>query len=282
MILTKRASELTNYLRELKKQNPQLSIGFVPTMGALHNGHLSLIYESIRENDRTVCSIFVNPTQFGEKKDLETYPKPIEQDMQMLMDAGTDILFLPEVDEVYPPDYEHQTFDLNGLDLKIEGEMRPGHFQGVCNVLYRFFEIVEPTRAYFGQKDFQQTVVAKMLVDLMDTDLEIRVMPIAREDHGLAMSSRNRRLPDHARKSANFIYHGLLKIKETAPEIGLQAAIQNMKEDILKRDNAELEYLLAVNANTINEVQNLSDADEIVILTVVKYYDVRLLDNMYI
>jgi pantoate--beta-alanine ligase len=163
MHIIKASKDLSNLLDSIRRENPKVTIGFVPTMGALHEGHLSLLTESVSKADITVCSIFVNPTQFGEKQDLEKYPKPIENDIELLMQVNCDILFLPEYDQVYPSTYTHQKFELKDLDHKIEGASRPGHFQGVCNVLFRFFEIIKPNFAFFGQKDFQQTVVAGSL-----------------------------------------------------------------------------------------------------------------------
>lgn len=278
MKLVKSADKLTKLLLNLRKGDNLVTIGFVPTMGALHEGHLSLLKNSKSENSITVCSIFVNPTQFGEKKDLETYPKPIEKDIEKLLSVGCDILFLPEVQEVYPESYKQQYFDLLGLDLKIEGKQRPGHFQGVCNVIYRFFEIIEPDKAYFGQKDFQQTVVVKRLVELTKSKTEICVVPIAREENGLAMSSRNQRLSNEHRFQASFIREALLKIKEHAKEIGLQKAIEQARKELSTIKHAELEYLLAADTRSLQEVNHLDG--EVVVLTVVKFHGVRLLDNI--
>lgn len=282
MILTKSALELTNYLHLLRSSDQSVTVGFVPTMGALHQGHMTLVNKSVQENDISICSVFVNPTQFGEKSDLVNYPKPIEKDIELLMQAKNKILFLPEVDEMYPKSYEQQNFDLQNLDFKIEGKQRPGHFQGVCNVLYRFFQIIEPTRAYFGQKDFQQTVVVKRLVQLMGIDTSIDVVPIAREEHGLAMSSRNIRLSQQARKEADFLYKNLLQIKSGYKLLGLKAAISAAKQRIAQIPEAETEYLLAVDAGSLEEVENEAESEQIVLLAVVKFHGVRLLDNMYL
>jgi pantoate--beta-alanine ligase len=251
-------------------------------MGALHPGHISLVEQSVKENDFTVCSIFVNPTQFGEKTDLETYPRPIEKDIALLLDASTDLLFLPEPEQVYPPDYKQQVFDLQGLDLEIEGKQRPGHFQGVCNVIYRFFEIIRPDNAYFGQKDFQQTVVVKRLTDLMRVKTRIRVMPISREESGLAMSSRNTRLNASARREASFVYRFLQQAKEEALSKDLTSAMETMKSKIEDLENAVLEYLIAVDADSLQKVDDLNHQHPVVLLTVIRFHGVRLLDNIYI
>lgn len=278
MKLVKSANKLTNYLNNLQTEDKSVQIGFVPTMGALHAGHMRLIDQSVRENDITVCSIFVNPTQFGDASDLANYPKPIESDIKQLIHHNCDILFLPEIKEVYPQEYHQQHFNLDGIDLIIEGAQRPGHFQGVCNVLSRLFFIVQPNRAYFGQKDYQQTLVVKKLIRLLNLPIEISIVPIAREENGLAMSSRNQRLSKEARKNASFINHTLLSIKEEWKLIGLEQAIENSKNYISRFPGVKLEYLLAVDGNTLLAVDKNSTS--IVILIVVKLEGVRLLDNI--
>ena len=278
MKIVKSAGKLTKYLNNLRKADKSLSIGFVPTMGALHQGHLSLIETAKSQNDLLICSIFVNPTQFGEESDLVNYPKPIEDDIAKLTAKGCDILFLPSVEEIYPPGYEQIHFELNGLDLKIEGAQRPGHFQGVCNVLKRFFEITGAAKSYFGQKDFQQTIVAKKLVKLLDIDMEIVVLPIAREPHGLAMSSRNIRLSDAGRMKARFIHDALLDIKKNYPSIGLEHALRNAKNMLESQEGAVIEYLTAVDTNTLEEV--FKEQKDLAVVTVVRYEGVRLLDNI--
>ncbi len=278
MKLIKTAPQLTKYLNNLRTADNSLKIGFVPTMGALHKGHASLIEKSVSDNEITVCSIFVNPTQFGEKKDLETYPKPIDQDIQMLIDHNCDILFLPEVNEIYPEGYEQLVFDLDGLDFRIEGKQRPGHFQGVCNVLKRFFEIIKPDRAYFGQKDFQQAVVVKKLAKILGAPIDIVILPIAREDSGLAMSSRNQRLSAEGRTEAAFIYKALQGIQESYKEIGMKAAITQAREEIESHEGTVIEYLIAVDPESLEETVDITN--NIAVLTVVRYEMVRLLDNL--
>ena len=282
MHVIKTSETLTKHLKTLRENNPKVTIGFVPTMGALHTGHASLIEASVAENDITVCSIFVNPTQFGEAADLETYPKPIENDIELLIDNGCDILFLPDYKEIYPDTYQQQEFAIGGLDHKIEGVSRPGHFQGVCNVLHRFFILVFPSRAYFGQKDFQQTVVAKKLVETTNSPLEIRITPIYREPHGLAMSSRNIRLSTKGRQNAAFIYRAISQAKEDVNEMELHEAIAKAKQFINAQKGAHIDYLLAVDTATLDEVKTLESANEIALLTVVEYEGVRLLDNIYL
>ncbi|MFY0643878.1 MAG: pantoate--beta-alanine ligase [Bacteroidia bacterium] len=278
MKVVKSGDKLTKYLNNLRREDKDLSIGFVPTMGALHDGHLSLIKTAVSQNDILVCSIFVNPTQFGEESDLVNYPKPIEDDIAKLTANGCDILFLPNVDEIYPKGYQQIVFDLDGLDLKIEGAQRPGHFQGVCNVLKRFFEITDAHRSYFGQKDFQQTIVAKKLVSLLGMDMEIVVLPIAREPHGLAMSSRNIRLSDAGRMKARFIRDALLDIKKNCKVVGLQQSLDNARNMLSSQEGAVIEYLTAVDTNSLEEVAQMQE--NLAVVTVVRYEGVRLLDNI--
>jgi pantoate--beta-alanine ligase len=241
---------------------------------------LSLLTESVSKTDVTVCSIFVNPTQFGEKQDLEKYPKPIENDIKLLIQVNCDILFLPGYDQVYPSTYTHQKFELKDLDHKVEGASRPGHFQGVCNVLFRFFEIIKPNFAFFGQKDFQQTVVAKRLTQLMEQAPHIMVTPIKREAHGLAMSSRNIRLSDKGKMNAAFIYRALHQLKEDTAEMNLADALQKAKQFIGAQKGAEIDYLLAIDTVTLDEVNSIDEAQGIAVVTVIEYEGVRLLDNI--
>lgn len=280
MHIIKTTSVLQSYLKSIRTERPNVTIGFTPTMGALHAGHLSLIESSTKNNDISACSIFVNPTQFGEKADLEKYPKPIEKDIELLINAGCTVLFLPSYEDVYPSDYVHKDYDLQGLDHKIEGASRPGHFQGVCNVVGRFFEIVEPSNAYFGQKDFQQTVVVRRLLEITQLDIALNIVPIKREPHGLAMSSRNIRLSEKGRQNAAFINKALRQLKEDIEENSLEKAITKARQFISAQKGAHIDYLLAANSRTLDEVNSMEEAEEIVVVTVVEYEGVRLLDNI--
>ncbi len=270
---------LKQHLNALRKANPNVTIGFVPTMGALHEGHGSLIECSIKEQNITICSIFVNPTQFGDIADLANYPKPIAQDIALLIGLSCDILFLPDYEQVYPPDYLQIEFNLSGLDHKIEGASRPGHFQGVCNVLSRFFEIIEPNVSYFGQKDFQQTVVVKKLIELQRRTMGVKVVPIKREPNGLAMSSRNIRLSTQGRKNAAFIFTALTTAKDDFyAGMNLESVLAKAQQFINAQKGASVEYIVAVDTKTLSKVTKATN--EIVILTVVIYEDIRLLDNI--
>lgn len=263
-----------------RRKNSGQSIGFVPTMGALHLGHQSLLERAKSENDTTVCSIFVNPKQFDDEMDLVNYPNPIAKDIDMLREVGVDILFHPSVDQVYLPGVEHADIDLRGMDLIHEGAQRPGHFQGVAKVVKRFFEITIPNRAYFGQKDFQQTVVVDHLIKIESMNIDLVVCPIVREPHGLAMSSRNERLEAVKRDKASFIYKSLLKFKERCFFKPLLEAKETTVKYLTSIEEADLEYFVCVNGVTLEEVSRLEDADYIAALTVVKYDGVRLLDNI--
>jgi pantoate--beta-alanine ligase len=253
-------------------------VGFVPTMGALHDGHISLINACNAACDLSICSIFVNPTQFGESNDLISYPKPIEKDIELLIENNCDILFLPTVEEVYPATYVQQHFDLDGIDLVFEGKSRVGHFQGVCNVIYRFFDQIKPHKAYFGQKDFQQTVVVKKLVDITPLTTEICVVPIKREPGGLAMSSRNVRLSDNGRKKAAFINESLMRIKNSFKEVGIPKSVDVAKAYIEEFEHAELDYLIIVGVDTLKETEQHQN-QKIIALIALDYEGVRLLDN---
>ena len=279
MHIIKRFVDLKGYLNVRQKRSPSQIIGFVPTMGALHEGHLSLIKESCSGCDISICSIFVNPTQFGESNDLKKYPKPIEKDIELLINNGCDVLFLPSVEEVYPATYTHRNFDLGGIDLVFEGKSRVGHFQGVCNVIYRFFDQIKPHKAYFGQKDFQQTVVVKKLVNTTSLNTKICVVPIKREPGGLAMSSRNIRLSNNGRKKASFINESLKLIKNNFREIGLSNSVDLAKKYILKNENAKLDYLVVAEKDTLKGVETYENK-KLVILIAVNYEGVRLLDNI--
>lgn len=282
MHIIKSRKALIDYLSSIRKHSQNVTIGFVPTMGALHSGHASLIDESVSENNITVCSIFVNPTQFGDKSDLEKYPKPIEKDIEILIKHKCDILFLPEFEEVYSAEYVHQKFELGELESKIEGASRPGHFQGVCNVVSQLFEIVTPDCAYFGQKDYQQTAIIKSLIKLTRSNITLKIVPIKRESNGLAMSSRNIRLSDKGRKNAAFIYKALRDIQAEVESRSLVELVNRAKQFISSQKGVDLDYLLAVDAENLNEVTSIKESGSIIILVAVTYEGVRLIDNIFL
>jgi pantoate--beta-alanine ligase len=280
MIVIKSALELDHFLNALKIKSKK--IGFVATMGALHSGHISLIERSNRENDTTVCSIFVNPRQFNDPKDLEKYPRPIEKDILLLTKAGCDIVFIPTYDDIYPPGYLEPKINLNGLDTILEGAMRPGHFHGVALVVKRLFDCVKPDTAYFGQKDYQQTLVIKQIVEEFKLSIKIVVTEILREENGLAMSSRNIRLSEEQRKSAGFIYSALLQLKKNVKYLDLKEALEQARETLLKEDNTKIEYIAVVDPSTLLPIEKMDENKTAIALVVVNYFGVRLLDNLYL
>ncbi|MFA5880032.1 MAG: pantoate--beta-alanine ligase, partial [Candidatus Margulisiibacteriota bacterium] len=213
MLIISQLNELKNEIAKLKLSNQ--TIGFVPTMGALHEGHLSLVAKSIEENDKTIVSIFVNPTQFGKNEDLEKYPRPIEKDQKLLQEAGTAIIFRPSNEVIYLGDPDLGTIIFEpSLSKKLCGLTRPDHFQGVCSIVLRLFNLIQPTRAYFGEKDFQQLTIIKKMVHDLFLNVEIISCPIIREKNGLALSSRNSYLTAVEKEEASFIYQSLRLIHE--------------------------------------------------------------------
>jgi pantoate--beta-alanine ligase len=221
MILFKRAGDLTGWLEQQRVAGR--SIGFVPTLGALHAGHISLIDISKRSTSLTVCSIFINPTQFNDPKDFQKYPVTIEKDIYLLEKAGTDVLFLPEVPTLYPGGTRDlEKYDLGALETILEGKYRPGHFQGVCQVMRRLLDLVRPDHLFMGQKDYQQCMVVRRLLELMGSETQLHPCPIVREADGLAMSSRNLRLTEAERAKAPAICRALTLIKEEGAALVLK------------------------------------------------------------
>jgi pantoate--beta-alanine ligase len=274
MILFKHAADLTGWLK--KETAKARSIGFVPTMGALHGGHISLIDISKNTADITVCSVFVNPTQFNDPKDFLKYPVTIEKDIALLEAAGVDVIFHPGVSELYPggtTGLEH--YDLGPLETLLEGKYRPGHFQGVCQVMFRLLGLVRPHHLYMGQKDYQQCMVIQRLLVLMGLPTRLHKCPIVREPDGLAMSSRNLRLTPDQRIRATAIYQALLTLAETwrtAPASTLAEA-----ELILKQ--ADFQIAVA-DAESLEPVVNTGNSTAIVALIAAFQGEIRLIDNM--
>ena len=255
------------------------SIGFCPTMGALHAGHISLLNHSIAENEINVVSIFVNPTQFNDKSDLDKYPRPIEKDIQLLLENKCDVLFLPEVNEIYPDNYVKSTFDLKDLDKEMEGRFRPGHFEGVTEVVHQLLEIVQPDKLYMGQKDFQQFVIIKHLLEITASPTKIIMVPIVREKDGLAMSSRNIRLSTQGREKAAKISEILFKAKLLAEDKPLLDVLTFTKKEMQLKD-LDYEYIELVDCNSLANVSRSNPPTNVAICVVVRIDGVRLLDNM--
>lgn len=238
-------------------------IGFVPTMGALHAGHASLVERSVKDNDVTVVSIFLNPTQFNDKSDLEHYPRTFEADCEMLKNVGTDYVFAPSVSEIYPtPDT--RVFDFPPLTTVMEGAKRPGHFNGVCQVVSRLFDIVQPDYAYFGEKDWQQIAVVKRLVQFMNSNIEIVECPIVREESGLAMSSRNERLSTTERMLAANIYKALKASVEKAKTLTLEETRNWVIAEINAHEGLEVEYFSIVDGLTLVDLDSWNDSEYVV------------------
>jgi pantoate--beta-alanine ligase len=273
------AAQLTGFIANLKKVNPDLVLGFVPTMGALHEGHMSLIREAKTKSDLVICSIFVNPTQFNDAKDLEKYPRTIEADLKLLEENKCDFVYTPQVEDIYPNGLNEPyqiTFD--GLDEVMEGKFRPGHFKGVAQVVERFFRIVNPDKAFFGRKDFQQTAIIKHLVKVKTMPIEICIVETSRSADGLALSSRNTRLNDEQLQDALIIYKTLISAKEL---IKTEQTVAGLKEKLItffNQGNLKLEYLEIVDETTLLPIKNTNEKGTCCIAAFCG--PVRLIDNM--
>jgi len=254
--------------------------GFVPTMGALHQGHISLIEKAKELSKVVVCSIFVNPTQFNDTKDFEKYPNTLEADIAMLIDAGCDALYLPAVSEIYPnglKELEH--YELGYLETVLEGSTRPGHFQGVMQVVSRLLDAVKPNVLYLGQKDFQQCMVLNKLVALKNIPVKIEVLPIQREADGLAMSSRNRRLTETQRAKAPLIYQCLVSI-EAQQGIKPFEIVKKECLELLKDKGFEPEYIVLADADTLEVFEDYQPGKKMVALIATFLGEIRLIDNL--
>jgi pantoate--beta-alanine ligase len=263
-----------------KHQTKVDSIGFVPTMGALHQGHISLVNKAVNENNVVVVSIFVNPTQFNDKSDLKNYPRTPEKDIKLLEEAGVHYIFMPTEHEIYP-EPDTRVFDFGLLDKVMEGAHRPGHFNGVAQVVSKLFEIIEPNRAYFGQKDFQQLAIIRHLVKQLNLEIEIIACPIMRESDGLAMSSRNLLLDSEKRKSAPLIFKTLNEASNKAHELSVQDLIHWVIATINKDPNLVVEYFSLVDSQTLQPISDWEEAISIVGCIAVKVGQIRLIDNTF-
>ncbi len=261
----------------------QKTCGFVPTMGALHEGHLSLIELSKQQSDITICSIFVNPTQFNDAKDFEKYPITIENDILILEKSGCDILFLPNVQEIYPTGTSNaKHYDLGFLETVLEGSFRSGHFQGVCQVVERLLDIVEPNKLYLGQKDYQQCMVITKLVELMGLKEKIQVIigETLREQSGLAMSSRNKRLNNEELEKATAIYKALVYIKQHASSAPINHLKQESTFQLTAAGFEKIDYIEIVNAQTLEPILEWDESIKSVALIAAFLNGVRLIDNL--
>lgn len=278
MKIYKKTADLQNALLELKKEGKK--IGLVPTMGALHAGHLSLVKKCAAENDACVVSVFVNPTQFNNKTDLEKYPRTLENDVKLLGSANCSIVFAPSVNQIYP-EPDTRVFDFGQLDKVMEGKFRPGHFNGVAQVVSRLFDIVKPDRAYFGEKDFQQLAIIREMVKKYGIPVEIVGCPIVRENDGMALSSRNMRLSANEREKAVLISQTLLKSCTFAPRKGVAELKQWVIDQINGEPILKVEYFDIVDGLTMQSINKWDDTDYPVgCITVYCGEEVRLIDNI--
>lgn len=270
--------ELQHELAGIRQQNQVITL--VPTMGALHEGHLSLINYAKPLTDITVCSIFVNPTQFNDPKDLEKYPRPIENDIALLESVGCDILFMPTVEEMYPENDPEWHIDLGNLDQIWEGEHRPGHFQGVTQIVFKLFDLVKPNQACFGQKDFQQVMVIQRMIDIKKLDIKLLICPIIRSEEGLALSSRNARLSEEGKENALALITALRFIKDNLEQKSVAELLDGAKEILASNPAVELEYLSICETSTLAPVDNIETGKDYVALIAAWLEKVRLIDNI--
>jgi len=278
MIIYKEALPLQNHLQQLK--NNKSRIGFVPTMGALHNGHISLIKESKTTDDVTVCSIFVNPAQFNDKKDFEKYPVTIEHDIYLLEKQKTEIVFMPSVKEIYPEGLDTKfSYDLGYLETMLEGFYRPGHFQGVCRVMHKLLTIVQPDDLFMGQKDYQQCMVIKKLIETFAISACLRIVSTQREENGLAMSSRNLRLSATGKQQASAIYKAFDFIKKNISAMPPGQLKKDAAAMVLGAGFEKIDYLEICDADTLVPITG-NHKNKIVALAAAFIENVRLIDNM--
>jgi pantoate--beta-alanine ligase len=280
MIIFKKAKDLRKHLDICREKNQD--IGFVPTMGALHEGHISLLKVSTRENSVTICSIFVNPAQFNDPKDFQKYPSTLTQDIYKLESNGCDILFLPAANEIYPEGTQvRKHYELGYLETMLEGEFRPGHFQGVCMAVEKLLSIVLPDKLYLGQKDYQQCMIIGKLIELMglEKSIQLRLCSIVRENDGLAMSSRNMRLNAEQRAKAPSLYKTLIFLKENLNK-GSLADLKKEAVHLLEVKGIKIDYVEIADAKTLKPINEWDSRTNIIGLIAAYIDDVRLIDNI--
>jgi len=280
MIIFKKPVTLQSFLQN--KRSVQNKIGFVPTMGALHAGHISLVEAAKKENEFVIASIFVNPTQFNDPEDFKKYPITLDKDIKMFEAAGCDAVFIPVINDIYPNGTGNlKHYDLGFFETVLEGKFRPGHFQGVCQVVYRLLEIVLPNNLYLGQKDYQQCMVIKKMIEIIGLDIKINICPTLREEDGLAMSSRNMRLNEEERKTATTISAALRYIKENIKS-GDISAVKHESQQMLLKKRFKIDYVEIADANTLELINEWDGKRKIVALAAAFLGNVRLIDNMVI
>jgi len=276
--IIKKVAQLQKEITKLKKAGK--TIGFTPTMGALHRGHVTLAKQMVKENDIGIVSVFVNPTQFNEVSDLKNYPRTLKNDAALLDKAKVDIVFAPSTDEVYPKSLKTKLkLDLRGLDKRMEGQFRVGHFEGVCQVVKRLLDITTPDTLYMGQKDFQQFTIIGEMISTLKIPTRLVVCDIVRENSGLAMSSRNSRLTADHKKRATIIYDTLQWIKKNKNRYSI-SELKQKALDKMSIPGFKPEYVSIVNGNTLKNIRKMSAHDYVVVCTAVWAGEVRLIDNM--
>ena len=278
MKVLKTKNEIKTYFKQ--QFSNTVDVGFVPTMGALHAGHISLIRESTKNNDITIASIFVNPTQFDKQEDLQKYPRTLEHDLKLLEDNDCDIVFVPSVEEIYQKNVASTHFDFDGLENEMEGKFRKGHFDGVGTIVKAFFEIINPTRAYFGEKDFQQLQIIKKMVAKNNLPVEVIGCPIYREENGLAMSSRNERLSKTQRDQAAVIYQLLKEVQEKFTKESIQDITNWVIFQFEKNEFFSLEYFNIAEEETLKNILEFSPEKKHRAFIAVFADSVRLIDNI--
>ena len=279
MILYKEAAELKKQIGKIRQSGKK--IGFIPTMGALHQGHISLVNLSQRKCDVTVCCIFVNPAQFNDPEDFKKYPVTISNDILLLENAGCNILFYPPVAEIYPAGIvSEKHYDLGEIENILEGKYRPRHFQGVCKVMHRLIDIVNPDNLFIGQKDYQQCLVIERLVQLINHSAEINIGPTLREETGLAMSSRNLRLSDEQKRQAISISKMLKHIKTNYLNVPLPQLEKYVINYLLNNGFYKVDYVSIADADTLQPIKDIAETKRLVALIAAFIGEVRLIDNM--
>ena len=276
MLLVKTIRELQNSLNDSREFG---AIGFVPTMGALHRGHISLVKQAVLENQTVVVSIFVNPTQFNDSNDLNKYPRTLETDLKLLENSGCQIVFAPNANEVYP-EPDTRKFNFGKLETVMEGKHRPGHFNGVAQVVSKLFDMVKPDKAYFGLKDFQQLAIIKSMVKQLELPVEIISCPTVREESGLAMSSRNELLTARQRKNASVLYKTLLMANEQKGQKTVEKLVNWVVETINKNPFLDVEYFEIVDDEQLQQITNWNETNTKIGCVALFCGDVRLIDNI--
>jgi len=278
MEIFKKKQDLKAYL--LKCKHKRNTVGFVPTMGALHQGHISLVRKAKKKNAIVVVSIFVNPTQFDNPEDLVKYPKTIKNDINLLNTANCDVVFMPSVQEIYAENINSEHFDFDGLENEMEGEFRDGHFDGVGTIVKTFFEIIEPDVAYFGKKDFQQFQIVKKMAQKLQLPVKVKGCDIFREKDGLAMSSRNARLTKDQRKAAPFIYKTLKEVNKKVTKNNVIGTINWVKKQFKKHPFLELEYFTIADETTLKTINKIELNKKYRAFIAVFAGEIRLIDNL--